>query len=57
MGDSVQRSLKVIGTNQQSHFLLDIVGSNALAVEIAAVFGDMHSINRINSASLSAAPS
>ena len=41
--------LKVIGANQpESHFLLDIVESNTLDVEITAVSGDMHSINRAN---------
>jgi len=41
--------LKVIGANQhESHFLLDIVESNTSDVEIAAVSGDMHSINRVN---------
>jgi TnpA family transposase len=41
--------LKVIGANQhESHFLLDIVESNTLDVEITAVSGDMHSINRVN---------
>jgi TnpA family transposase len=41
--------LKVIGANQhESHFLLDIVGSNISDVEIAAVSGDMQSINRVN---------
>lgn len=41
--------LKVIGANQhESHFLLDIVESNTSDVEIVAVSGDMHSINRVN---------
>jgi len=41
--------LKVIGANQhESHFLLDIVESNTSDVEIAAVSGDMHSVNRVN---------
>ena len=41
--------LKVIGANEhESHFLLDIVESNTSDVEIAAVSGDMHSINRVN---------
>jgi TnpA family transposase len=41
--------LKVIGANQhESHFLLDIVESNTSDVEITAVSGDMHSINRVN---------
>jgi TnpA family transposase len=41
--------LKVIGANEhESHFLLDIVESNTSDVEIKAVSGDMHSINRVN---------
>lgn len=41
--------LKVIGANQhESHYLLDIVESNTSDVEITAVSGDMHSINRVN---------
>ena len=41
--------LRVIGANQhENHFLLGIVGSNASDVEITAVSGDMHSINRVN---------
>jgi TnpA family transposase len=41
--------LKVIGANQhESHFLLDIVESNTSDIEITAVSGDMHSINRVN---------
>jgi TnpA family transposase len=41
--------LKVIGANQhESHFLLDIVESNTSDVEITAISGDMHSINRVN---------
>jgi TnpA family transposase len=41
--------LKVIGANEhESHFLLDIVQSNTSDVEIKAVSGDMHSINRVN---------
>ena len=41
--------LKVISANQhESHFLLDIVESNTSDVEITAVSGDMHSINRVN---------
>ena len=41
--------LKVIGANQhESHFLLDIVESNTSDIEIIAVSGDMHSINRVN---------
>jgi TnpA family transposase len=46
--------LKVIGANEhESHFLLDIVESNTADVEIKAVSGDMHSINRINLALMS----
>jgi TnpA family transposase len=41
--------LKVIGANQhESHFLLDLVESNTSDIEITAVSGDMHSINRVN---------
>jgi len=41
--------LKVIGANQhESHYLLDIVESNISEVEIKAISGDMHSINRVN---------
>jgi TnpA family transposase len=41
--------MKVIGANQhESHFLLDIVENNTSDVEITAVSGDMHSINRVN---------
>ncbi|MBT4835786.1 MAG: Tn3 family transposase [Methylococcales bacterium] len=41
--------LKVIGANEhESHFLLDIVESNESDLEIKAVSGDMHSINRVN---------
>lgn len=40
--------LKVIDANEhESHFLLDIVESNTSDVEIMAVSGDMHSINRV----------
>ena len=39
--------LKVIGANEhESHYLLDIVESNTSDIEIKAVSGDMHSINR-----------
>lgn len=45
--------LKVIGANEhESHFLLDIVESNTTEVEISAISGDMHSINRVNFALL-----
>ncbi len=45
----LQLCLKVIGANQhESHFLLDIVESNTSDVEITAISGDMHSINRVN---------
>nr|WP_274533271.1 Tn3 family transposase [Photorhabdus temperata] len=41
--------LKVIGANEhESHYLLDLVESNSSEVNIAAVSGDMHSINRVN---------
>ena len=41
--------IKVIGANEhESHFLLDLVESNTSDVDIKAVSGDMHSINRVN---------
>lgn len=41
--------LKVIGANEhESHYLLDLVESNTTDVDITAVSGDMHSINRVN---------
>ena len=41
--------LKVIGANEhESHYLLDLVESNRSGVNITAVSGDMHSINRVN---------
>lgn len=41
--------LKVIGANEhESHYLLDLVESNTSDVEITAISGDMHSINRVN---------
>ncbi|WP_218014666.1 Tn3 family transposase [Candidatus Regiella insecticola] len=41
--------LKVIGANEhESHYLLDLVESNNSEINIAAVSGDMHSINRVN---------
>jgi TnpA family transposase len=40
---------KVIGANEhESNFLFDILRSNNSEVEISAVSGDMHSINRVN---------
>ena len=49
IGNHLPLCLKVIGANQhESHFLLDIVESNTSDVEITAVSGDMHSINRVN---------
>lgn len=41
--------LKVIGANEhESHYLLDLVETNRSYVNITAVSGDMHSINRVN---------
>jgi hypothetical protein len=41
--------LKVIGANEhESHYLLDLVESNTSDIEVKAVLGDMHSINRVN---------
>jgi len=40
---------KIIGANEhESGYLLDIVQSNTSDIKIAAVSGDMHSINRVN---------
>jgi TnpA family transposase len=40
---------KIIGANEhESHYLLDILKSNTSDVEVFAVSGDMHSINRVN---------
>ena len=44
---------KIIGANEhESHYLLDALKSNSSDIEIAAVSGDMHSINRVNFALL-----
>lgn len=44
---------KVIGTNDhESHHLLDIVYNNSSEVDIVAVSGDTHSVNRVNFALL-----
>ena len=40
---------KVIGANEhESNFLFDILRSNNSEIEISAISGDMHSINRVN---------
>jgi TnpA family transposase len=40
---------KIIGANEhESHYLLDILKSNTSDIEVYAVSGDMHSINRVN---------
>ena len=40
---------KIIGANEhESHYLFDMLNSNTSDIEIAAVSGDMHSINRVN---------
>lgn len=40
---------KIIGANEhESHYLFDMLYSNTSDIEIAAVSGDMHSINRVN---------
>lgn len=40
---------KIIGANEhESNFLFDILRSNNSEIEIVAVSGDMHSINRVN---------
>ena len=39
----------LIGANEhESHYVLDIVKHNTSDIEIAAISGDMHSINRVN---------
>lgn len=44
---------KVIGANEhESHHLLDIIYNNSSDIEIIAISGDMHSINRVNFALL-----
>ena len=40
---------KIIGANEhESHYLFDMINSNTSDIEIAAISGDMHSINRVN---------
>ena len=40
---------KIIGSNEhESHYLFDMLNSNTSDIEIAAISGDMHSINRVN---------
>ena len=40
---------KIIGANEhESHYLFDMLNSNTSDIEIAAISGDMHSINRVN---------
>lgn len=40
---------KIIGANEhESHYLFDMLNNNTSDIEIAAVSGDMHSINRVN---------
>lgn len=40
---------KIIGANEhESHYLFDMLNSNTSDIEIAALSGDMHSINRVN---------
>ena len=44
---------RIIGANEhESHYLFDILNSNTSEVEVTAVSGDMHSINRVNFALL-----
>ena len=44
---------KIIGANEhESHYLFDILNSNTSDIKVAAVSGDMHSINRVNFALL-----
>lgn len=47
-------STKIIGANEhESHYVLDIVYNNTSDLNITAVSGDMHSINRVNFAFMS----
>ena len=40
---------KIIGANEhESHYLFDMLNSNTSDIEIEAISGDMHSINRVN---------
>lgn len=40
---------KIIGSNEhESHYLFNMLNSNTSDIEIAAISGDMHSINRVN---------
>jgi TnpA family transposase len=40
---------RIIGTNDhESHYVLDITKSNTSEIEVAAISGDMHSINCVN---------
>ena len=42
-------STKIIGANEhESHYVLDIVYNNTSDLNITAVSGDMHSVNRVN---------
>ncbi|RLV57975.1 Tn3 family transposase [Parashewanella curva] len=42
-------NLKAISANEhESHYLVDLVESNTSEINVAAVSGDMHSINRVN---------
>ena len=44
---------RIIGANEhESHFLFDVLYNNSSDVDIAAISGDMHSINRVNFALL-----
>ena len=44
---------KIIGANEhESHYLFDMLNSNTSDIDVAAVSGDMHSINRVNFALL-----
>ena len=44
---------KVIGSNEhESHYLLDALRNNTSDIDVSAVSGDMHSINRVNFALL-----
>ncbi|MBU6339493.1 MAG: Tn3 family transposase [Rickettsiales bacterium] len=44
---------KIIGSNDhESHSLYDIVSSNTSDIEVTAISGDMHSVNRVNFALL-----
>ena len=49
VANHVPVSTKIIGANEhESHYVLDIVYNNSSDLNIKAVSGDMHSVNRVN---------